>query len=848
MRKAVPLFVVAVLLGFHSQAASPQIEGAVARPLGNPVFEEPYAAVSAPKPDQKGSITGALAGMWEDDSSWADVTVEYSSDSTEPHGGKASQRIAVSRIAGGAVQFAQRVTVEKGIYAFHVWLRGQPGTSVALQIRRAGHPYNTFAANSATLSAEWREFTVSGMVPERVQAFVMLIANGPTTVWMDDARLEDLTNAASSAKPKEGNLVPAGSFEAGMSFGWRVGYGGPLPNRFKDIRPVSDTTTATNGKRSLRIDIPAGDRAEISSPLIRFNLNRPHTVSVDLKASARNTSVLIGLDGTENAKSVSVGTEWQRFTFTATPPYKPFARIDLTCSNPAEAPLRTLWIDGVQLEESEKASPYQSPFPHELTMIITRPGSVVFDGEKETVHLGVGPEAPAGSKLKLSAVDVLGQTREVSDVTLPAQSFPLPDFANDPRGLFKLRGEVVDRNGKSLSAPAEMVWARLPRPREIAPEKSFFGIHIPLTPSNIALCRATGTRWTRLHDSSMIGKWAMAEPKKGQWEFHDEGITAAHDGGMAILGLLDGAPAWASQKPRATSGYWSVWNIPDGTANWENYVRTVAGHYKGRIDFWEIWNEPWGEWWTGAGGTPQGYAELMKVAYKTAREANPNVTIVGVDTYRGKPWTEDVLAAAGLDHMDAFSFHDYNEALYGGPENQAHLDAKQYNDAQAKHGTPKPLWNTEGGPGLMGSFYIPEAGGLPPRMQLAQAVRFDVTSMAAGVKTFFLYAIHRDPPMGPGSYNAIEHDRAIRPNLAARAVLASLVDGAKCLGRTEPVKGIDFFEFEQADGQKVAVAWSYTGEPIEFAPPEGSKALDVMGNPLPKSSLIVGVEPVYFVR
>lgn len=814
--------------------------------LQNPGLEAPYAAV--PASQTKGSITGALAKGWEDDSAWAEVHVEYAEDESEPHGGKSSQRIAVSRIAGGSVQFVQRVPFQKGIYAFHVWLRGQPGTSVALQLRKAGHPYSTYAAASATLAAEWREYSVSGVVPEDTEGFIMILAGSPTTVWVDDARLENLTNAASSAQPRLGNIMTGGSFEGGLSFGWRVGYGGPLHNRFADIRPRVDDTVATNGRRSLRVDIPEGDGAEISSPLIKFNLNRPHTISVDLKASAPDTKVRIGFDGGENATEVTVGTEWKRHTVTAIPPYRPFVRVDLSCNNPDGATLRTLRIDALQLEESEKSSPYQSAFPYDLTLGINRPGGVVFDGEKEQVAIGIGPTPPTGSSLRLRVVDIFGHAREVAAVALPAKTFALPDFASNPRGVFKLTGEVVSRDGSTLSSPVDLVWARLPRPRDIAPEKSFFGIHIPLTKANIALCRAIGHRWTRLHDSSMIGKWAIAEPEKGRWEFHDEGITAAHDGGMAVLGLLDGAPAWATKKPRATSGYWGVWNIPDGTENWENYVRTVVRHYKGRIDHWEIWNEPWGEWWTGAGGTPARYAELMKAAYRTAKAANPKVTIVGIDTYRGKPWTEETLAAAGLDHMDAFSFHDYNEALYGGPESQAHLDARQYNDAMSKHGTPKPLWNTEGGPGLMGSFYVPEAGGIGPREQLAQAVRFDVTSMAAGVKVFFLYAIHRDPPMGPGNYNAIEHDRTIRPNLAARAVLASLVDGAKCLGRTEPAPGMDCYEFEQTDGKRVSVLWSYCGDPISFTPPDGSMALDIMANALPAGKITVGIEPVYLVR
>ncbi|CAN5761433.1 hypothetical protein BH09VER1_BH09VER1_13260 [soil metagenome] len=824
-----------------------QANGAVEVTLKNSSLEGPYLNLPPPGAGKKSQITGSIANGWGDNSGWADVEIAYAPDTERTHSGKMAQRISVGRVAGGAVQFVQDVEFKKGIYAYSVWLRGMPGTTVNLVLRRMD-PATQYASTTATLSDGWQQFTVAGVVPEDAHGLLMLITKSPATFWVDDARLQDLTNAASSAEPHKGNLLTAGSFEAGLSFGWRVGTSGNMKNRFADLRPISDDTTATAGTHSIRIEIPAGDTTEMSSPAMPFNINRPHTFSVDLKASLPNTPVTVWLDGMENKVSWSVGTEWKRYTFTATPPYGEFTHVNLNCSPPEGSPARTLWVDGAQLEEGDKASPYQAAFPHELTLHINRPGSVVLDGEKEKVFVNVGPPAPEGARLKLSVVDLYGNKREIADVPLPAENFDLPDYEVNPRGMFKLHGEVVDKDGKAISAPSEMVWARLPKPREIDPEKSFFGIHIPLTKDFIALCRATGTRWTRLHDSSMIGKWAIEEPKQGQWEFHDDGVTAAHDGGMAILGLLDGAPAWASKKPRAATGYWSVWNIPDGTANWENYVRTVAAHYKGRIDYWEIWNEPWGEWWLGAGGKPEGYAELMKTAYKAAKEVNPNAHIVGVDTYRGNPWAANVLAASGLDSFDGFSYHDYSEALYGGPESQAHLDAKQYNDAQSKYGTPKQLWDTEGGPGIMGSFYLPEAGGLGPRQQLAQSVRFDVTSMAAGVKAFFLYAIHREGPMGVGNYNAIEHDRAIRPILAARAVLASLVDGAKCLGRTEPMKGVDSYQFEQTDGQQISVVWSYDGGTHEVPIPDGSHGLDVLGNPLPGGMIKVGVEPVYFIK
>jgi hypothetical protein len=420
--------------------------------------------------------------------------------------------------------------------------------------------------------------------------------------------------------------------------------------------------------------------------------------------------------------------------------------------------------------------------------------------------------------------------------------------------MWKMQAQVVDAQSKALSAPAQLIWARLPRPREIDAKNSFFGTHIQLSPYYIQMARAIGTRRVRLHDTSMLGKWPVAEVEPGQFRFYDEGVTAAHNGGLRILGMLDGAPAWTSTKPRE-GGYWGIWNIPDkpdALPQWERYVRTVAGHYKGRIDDWEIWNEPWGNWFQGAGGSAELFGQLTRTAYAAAKQANPNAYIIGIDAYRGhEDWTKAVLSHAGPQNFDGFSFHDYNDALYGGPQSVPQNNATHFTDIQKAYGTPKPLWNTEGGLFGVGSWYAPETGGMSAQMQPSYAVRYDVAYMAAGVKAYYLYAIHTDGAMGDIETRTNEHDRAVKPILAARAVLASLVDGLGTPQRTEPTKGVDLYTYPH-DTQlrrSVSVLWSYDGAPHAVAVPRGVRVLDVWGNALPAAkSITVGPEPVYWVR
>jgi glucose dehydrogenase len=101
--------------------------------------------------------------------------------------------------------------------------------------------------------------------------------------------------------------------------------------------------------------------------------------------------------------------------------------------------------------------------------------------------------------------------------------------------------------------------------------------------------------------------------------------------------------------------------------------------------------------------------------------------------------------------------------------------------------------------------------------------------------------------MGEIDTRNTEYDNSIKPMLAARAVLASLVDGMGTPTRSEPVKGVDLYTY--GTRKPVQVLWSYDGETHNVPIPRGARALDIWGNPIrTKANIIsVGPEPKYFV-
>ena len=78
-------------------------------------------------------------------------------------------------------------------------------------------------------------------------------------------------------------------------------------------------------------------------------------------------------------------------------------------------------------------------------------------------------------------------------------------------------------------------------------------------------------------------------------------------------------------------------------------------------------------------------------------------------------------------------------------------------------------------------------------------------------------------------------------------MLASLVDGATYVNRTEPQRGVESHTFKQSDGSPVQVVWKYEGKTCALDIPKGLQALDILGNPIATPTVQIGEEPIYLV-
>lgn len=121
--------------------------------------------------------------------------------------------------------------------------------------------------------------------------------------------------------------------------------------------------------------------------------------------------------------------------------------------------------------------------------------------------------------------------------------------------------------------------------------------------------------------------WAYHEPFPGffDWSHSDLVIDHAQRQGLTLIARLGLTPEWARPRDSASS-----FLAPERYDDFGDYVQAFVERYGDRVAAIIIWNEPnlaleWGF----QSIDPVGYTQLLAIAYRRAKAANPNVQVLG---------------------------------------------------------------------------------------------------------------------------------------------------------------------------------------------------------------------------
>jgi hypothetical protein len=198
----------------------------------------------------------------------------------------------------------------------------------------------------------------------------------------------------------------------------------------------------------------------------------------------------------------------------------------------------------------------------------------------------------------------------------------------------------------------------------------------------------------RLWDSGT--SWTLLEPVKGVWNWQplDTWVAAAEQHRVPdILLTLGQTPPWASTNPDDVNYVGAGAPAPPANIqDWRDYITAVAQRYKGRIRYYEIWNEPNDP--TYYTGTVAELAQLTAEAYRILKAVDPGNTVLSPAAFQ--PGYLDQLLQAGIGpNVDMIAFHFYETP----PEATAAAIAN-VRLVMARNGAAAiPLWDTEGASG-----------------------------------------------------------------------------------------------------------------------------------------------------
>ena len=240
-------------------------------------------------------------------------------------------------------------------------------------------------------------------------------------------------------------------------------------------------------------------------------------------------------------------------------------------------------------------------------------------------------------------------------------------------------------------------------------EDSPFGTNTALRPdapdveARIEAMRQAGVKWGRQDFG-----WARIEATKGVYDFepYDRLVERFTRAGIRIFGNLTGHPPF--HDPRT----------PEGVEAYCAFAKAAVARYAGRVDHWQIWNEPNGGYWK---GTPEQYAALLAASGKAIHSTSPRAKVLALNmAFCDVLWAERILKLVPYDAFDIVCFHPYR--AFNAPEEKFdwwmrdqyvkswHKELKddyplirmsflEQTDALIavlrKFGEPKPLWVTE---------------------------------------------------------------------------------------------------------------------------------------------------------
>lgn len=260
---------------------------------------------------------------------------------------------------------------------------------------------------------------------------------------------------------------------------------------------------------------------------------------------------------------------------------------------------------------------------------------------------------------------------------------PRKDFWTDPNH-FNLEEDPLEH------FPGAELLGRLPSKRSVDVKRSILGVGFETLDRDtfdprktIPFLAESGVKFARCQTG-----WMKCEKVPGEYDFSwlDEVVNSLAGIGIETwFSLSFGHPvhtpaaayekAWREAAGKIVPGWARGWvgEVPlyhgeNGMNAWEQYVRALCRHFRGRVRYYEVWNEP-ETFWCHNGKSlwdelsleekARDYTRLVAKTAEAVHAEIPDAKIIAVAAQTGTSYIKALGKNKLADHIDIFSYHFY---------------------------------------------------------------------------------------------------------------------------------------------------------------------------------------------
>lgn len=672
------------------------------------------------------------------------------------------------------------------------------------------------------------------------------------------------------------------------------------------VKPRIDVSTCVSGKQSLCIPNPFVEETMFYGREVKWELGQEYVFSAWMKSAEGKLPVHLWLCtstwGGAHA-SFTVGRQWRRYSFTFTAPTDRRAEychmsVWFAQKSQTDASPDTLWLDDLQLTRGKDLKPYAPGHTIEVSAKAPNLNYLTAGGPTVTVEclaINHGNQLFAGT-LTLAVIDdytkqqVAAPTVELSlpphgkrALTCPARiarygSYRVEprladttDFAGNP-GYFAVIGKYDSRPldlSRDFCVGVNLGGGGTSDAR-IRPGWQTLGGDV--REEFIKLLGQMGCRIIRDHDTcAKVYSWQAVEPEEGHFDFGwADRITNLYlKYGIQPMPVLQGAftikegphnqpLGWLQDRGELIPKYLDCNHVGARDAGqvllgpgnlWRRYVRAVAERYRGRIAYYEIFNEP------NLYLSPENYMTYLAAASEELRAADPGCKIIGFCSTgdlagegKSAEYLKPCFDRGGLTDADVVSFHPYDSRQLSSTRPADQMIAT-YRDLVNSYGRDNPLWNTE-------LYYLSDGQSDDPYVydaakrlliDLGEGVRQSVC--VPGYRGLFKTLLLEHTNVNSNRHGI---ESLPTPMYVVYNALARLFERSRPVAKLHWPLDTICYVYEREDGP-LAAFWTYGSVPgVRVRLPkarDGVELCDMFGNavPLHDRAIALGTDPYYLV-